>query len=207
MNVTPIVFAVGDDRSGLIGLRELVESSDLAFRTFESAEAFLNQYDPNRPGCVIVYVRTVAKGGVGLQRRLSTLGYSIPVIIISADSDMAMAVRAMKAGAVTVLKSPVNRKLMMDSIREAIAKDSSTRQANAHAVEVRKRLALLTPREREVLELLVHGKANKEVAVRLALSEKTVEIHRAHVMKKLQAPNLAALMRLVLFAGAYNEAP
>jgi two-component system, LuxR family, response regulator FixJ len=200
MNVDPTVFVLGDGSTDLAGLCELVESANLRVETFHSTSAFLDQYDPTRPGCVVLLVPRLAQEGVELQHRLNELGYSVPVIIISARSDMALAVRAMKAGALSVLQSPVESQVMLDTIREAIAKDTSTRQANARAIELRKRLALLTPREREVMELLMNGKANKEVAARLELSEKTIEIHRAHVLKKLQAPNLAALVRLVVLA-------
>jgi two-component system response regulator FixJ len=206
MHVDPTVFVLGEDPSDLSSLCRLVRSTNLAVERFQSAAVFLEEYDPGRPGCVIVHGPMFPKEGLVLQQRLSALGYSVPVIIISGNSDMALAVRAMKAGAVSVLKSPVEPQLMLETIHEAIAKDLSVRQANARADELRKRIALLTPREREVMDLLVTGKANKEVAARLAVSEKTVEIHRAHVLKKLKVPNLAALVRLVLLAEPGHQA-
>ena len=205
MVMDPTIFLLGEDTGNLLELRQMFESAQLHFETFESVDAFLGRCDHNRAGCLVVHVGMSLESGLDAQQRLRSLGYGLPVIIVSLSSDMAMAVRAMKAGAMTVLKSPVEPRLMMDTIREAIAKDARTRHLHARAVEAQGRLSLLTPREREVLELLVSGKANKEVAARLELSEKTVEIHRAHVMKKLQATNLAALVRSVLLASRLND--
>jgi FixJ family two-component response regulator len=200
VNSDPAVFIVGDGQSDLTNLLRVVELCNLRVQTYSSAGLFLEQYNPDHPGCVILYLPDFPKQGLEFQQRLASRGYDVPVIILSGGSDMAMAVQAMKAGAVSVLKTPVEPKLMLETIREAIDKDASTRRVNAQTFEIRKRLALLTRREHEVMELLIDGKANKEVAARLDLSEKTVEIHRSHVMKKMQVSSLASLVRFVLLA-------
>jgi FixJ family two-component response regulator len=201
MHGNPTVYVVGDDPQDRKSLQRLSESAPLAFEHFPSAREFLDRYEPNRSGCVVVFDAAAGSDGLQLQQRLIELGYDVPVIIVSAGSDLAMAVRAMKAGAVSVLQKPVVSDVMLNTIREAMARDSDARKARARSLQLRRRLETLTPREREVLALLVRGKANKEVAACLSVSEKTIEIHRAHVMKKLRASNVASLVRLVFLAG------
>lgn len=199
------VSVVGGDASDLTTLSRLVEAADLELAEFASFESFLDSYEENRPGCLVVYMTGPGEFGLEVQRRLSELGYNVPTILIGIGADVPMVVRAMKFGAVSVLTKPVEPVVFLEAIREAIERDASMRRATARSADVRRRLACLTPREREVLDLLVLGKANKEVAAHLDLSEKTVEIHRSHVMKKLQTPNLVSLVRLVLLADAGVE--
>jgi FixJ family two-component response regulator len=140
--------------------------------------------------------------GLELQQRLVDLGYSLPVILLSGYSDVSVAVRAMKAGAVSFLEKPFNDHFLLDTIREAIERDAQYRRDLALAAEIQARIDRLTPREHQVMDLLVDGNVSKEVAAKLRLSPKTVEVHRAHVMKKLEAKTIADLIRFALLARA-----
>ena len=202
MNPGPTVFVVDDDPWIRNCIRRLAETVILPVEEFSSAEEFLATHTSDRQGCVVLDVRMPGMSGLDLQNKLTELGYRIPIILMSGFGDVSVAVRAMKAGAVSFLEKPFNEQLLLDTIQEAMRKDAQIRQELARESEVQSRLALLTPREREVLDLLVVGNINKQVAARLQISEKTVEIHRAHVMKKLQAETIAELVRLAYEAGA-----
>jgi RNA polymerase sigma factor (sigma-70 family) len=201
MKTGPTVYIVDDDEAVRNCIRRLVESVHLDVETFRSAEEFLKAYDPARRGCLVVDVRMPGMSGLELQRRVAEREYSIPVIMLSGYGDVSVAVRAMKAGAVSFIEKPFNDHVLLDTIREAIDKDAQDREQQARAAELRARIDRLTPREREVLDLLVAGNVSKAVAAKLRLSEKTVEVHRAHVMKKLQAKTIADLVRFALLSG------
>jgi FixJ family two-component response regulator len=201
MSGDPTVFVLGDAACVPTGVVQLLVSAELRVRVAPSIEEFLRDYEPGQPGFVVIQASHTLVG-VALQERLIALGHKVPIIIVSVASDVPSAIRAIKLGAVSVLELPVDRDVLLDVAKEAIVKDMASRRANAHTAEMRRRLASLTRREREVLNLLLLGKANKEVAASLALSEKTVEIHRAHVLRKLHAPNLTVLVRMVLTIGA-----
>ena len=198
------VFAVGDDEVELNCLGRLIESVNLKVQTFPSAEEFLASYDPAHPGCVVVDMRMPGMSGLDIQRELASRDWFIPIIFVTGFASASLAVRAMKAGAFDFLEKPVDDQTLLDSIRAAIAEDARIRKRQLRTVEIRIRLARLTPREREVLELVVVGQANKAVAKKLAVSEKTVEIHRSHVMKKLQAETIAELVRMVMAVEAQD---
>lgn len=202
MESGPTVFVVDDDEAVRNCVRRLVESVHLHAETFASADDFLNAYLPSRTGCLVVDVRMPGMSGLELQQRLVELGYSLPVILLSGYGDVSVAVRAMKAGAVSFLEKPFNDHLLLDTIREAIARDAQNRRNLALAAELQARIDRLTPREHEVMNLLVDGNVSKEVAAKLRLSPKTVEVHRAHVMKKLEAKTIADLIRFALLARA-----
>ena len=200
MESVPTVFVVDDDESVRNCVRRLVESVQLHVETFNSADEFLKVYEPARPGCLVLDVRMPGMSGLELQARLVELKYSLPVILLSGYGDVSVAVRAMKAGAVSYLEKPVNDHLLFDTIREAIARDAQNRRDLAMAAEIQARIDRLTPREHEVMDLLADGNVSKEVAAKLRLSPKTVEVHRAHVMKKMKAKTIADLVRFALLA-------
>jgi FixJ family two-component response regulator len=201
MTPGPTVFVVDDDQAVRNCVRRLVESVHLKAEAFDSAEEFLRTYDPARPGCLVLDVRMPGMSGLELQQRLANLGYSIPIVMVSGYGDVTVAVRAMKAGAVSFIEKPFNDHVLLDTIREAIERDVQTRQEQLRAVEIQARIDRLTPREREVMDLLVAGNVSKTVAAKLRLSEKTVEVHRAHVMKKLEAKSIAELVRFAFLSG------
>jgi FixJ family two-component response regulator len=185
--------------------RGLVESVNLNVETFSSAEEFLKAYKPARKGCLVLDVRLPGMSGLQLQQRLREMHYSIPVIIVTGFGDVRMAVDALEAGAVSFLQKPVSDQLLLDTIRQAIEQDLHDRQEQARGAEIRARLAQLTPRQRQVMELLAAGNMSKEIAAKLRLSPKTVEYHRGHVMKKLRAETVADLVRFAVQAERLKE--
>ncbi|MEW6271707.1 MAG: response regulator [Thermodesulfobacteriota bacterium] len=193
-----IVYVVDDDAAVRDGLRFLVESVDLRVESCASAQAFLDAYDASRPGCLVLDVRLRGMSGLDLQDELAKRGVSIPTIIITGHGDVPMAVRAMKMGAVDFVEKPFNDQQLLDRIQQAIDKDRDRRRDGEERAHMQARLATLSPREREVMDLLVVGKANKEVAEHLGLSTRTVEGHRARLMEKLGCESLAELVRISL---------
>jgi len=200
--VSATVFVVDDDEAVRDSLELLVATTGLAVETFASAREFLDAYDPERAGCLVTDIRMPGMSGLELQEHLVALGASIPVIVLTGHGDVPAAVRALKAGAVDFVEKPFKPQALLDLINQAIARDRETREAMAREGAIAERLASLTPREREVMELVVAGKANKVIAVELDISERTVELHRGRIMKKMKARSLAELMRLVLPAQA-----
>ena len=196
----PTVFVVDDDPAVLRGLRLLVKSVKLNVETYLSAQEFLDSYDPARPGCLVLDMRMPGMSGLELQEILRTRNISIPVIIITGYGKVPAAVQAMKKGAVDFLEKPFNDQVLVDQVQKAVARDAQIRQKQALQEAMSARLALLTPRERDVMELVVAGKLNKVIARELGLSPKTVESHRAHIMKKMKVGSVAELVTLVISA-------
>lgn len=201
MNTQVTVFVVDDDRAVRDSLALLVQSVGLEVETFAGAREFLDAYRPDRPGCLITDIRMPGMSGLDLQERLTEDGYHIPVIVLTGFGDVPAAVRALKGGAVDFVEKPFNPQALLDLVQQAIARDTELREQAAREADVAERVALLTPREQEVMALVVAGKANKVVAIDLAISERTVELHRGRIMKKMQARSLAELMRIVLPPG------
>ena len=201
MNTQVTVFVVDDDRAVRDSLALLVQSVGLEVETFAGAGEFLDAYRPDRPGCLITDIRMPGMSGLDLQERLTEDGYHIPVIVLTGFGDVPAAVRALKGGAVDFVEKPFNPQALLDLVQQAIARDTELREQAAREADVAERVALLTPREQEVMALVVAGKANKVVAIDLAISERTVELHRGRIMKKMQARSLAELMRIVLPPG------
>lgn len=195
-----IVFVVDDDAAVLDSLRFLIESVGLRVRTFSSADEFLAAYTPDQPGCLVLDIRMPGMSGLELQEQLAKRGYTLPVIIITAHGDVPSAVRAMHAGAVDFVSKPFNAQSLLDRVHQALAKDAQTRRDAAVRAAIAAKVALLTPREREVMDLVVSGMSNKGIAAQLQLSAKTVETHRARVMEKMEAGSVAELVRMVLTA-------
>ncbi len=196
MTQEPTIFVVDDDEAVRRALKLLIESTGMRVETFASADAFLASYLPNRSGCLILDVRMPGMSGLALQEKLSAQKLYIPVIIITGHGDVAMAVGAVKKGAIDFLQKPFDDEVLLDRVRHAVEVDAERRLNAARQADFKARLDRLTPREREVLDLLITGKASKEIALFLGLSRKTVDIHRSHVMMKLGVDSLLEVARL-----------
>jgi two-component system response regulator FixJ len=194
----PIVFIVDDDEAVRNSLRLLVKSVGLTAAALVSAQEFLVSYDPLQPGCLVLDVRMPGMSGLELQQQLNLRGAVIPVIFITGHGDVPMAVEAMQQGAFDFLQKPFRDQDLIDRIQRALEKDRANRAELGKHSGLRERHQALTPREREVLALVMSGKANKVMAADLGLSQRTVEVHRARVMEKMGASSLAHLVRMVL---------
>ena len=206
MNIEPIVFVVDDDQAMRNSLKWLIESIGMQVETYASASEFIDSYYPGRAGCLLLDVRMPGMSGLELQAYLSRQEIRIPIVIITGHGDVSMAVRAMKAGAVDFIEKPFNDQALLDSIRNALDFDEQQRSLQAQRAEIAARLAQLTPREHEVMEMVTDGRSNKEIAAELGVSAKTVEAHRARVMDKMQADSLAELVRMALIASGQDTA-
>jgi FixJ family two-component response regulator len=192
----PIVFIIDDDRAIREGLDSLIRSIGLRAATFASSADFLKAPRPNAPSCLVLDVRMPGQSGLDLQTQLRASGIHIPTIFITGHGDIPMTVRAMKEGAMEFLTKPVRGQELLDAIQKAIARDRELRQRRAEISDLRSRFESLTPRETEVLNLVVAGLLNKQIADQLGTSELTIKTHRAHVMEKMQADSLAHLVRM-----------
>ena len=196
MESEPVVFIVDDDASVRKGLERLVRSVGLRGKTFASAPEFLQGAASDGPSCLVLDVRMPGVSGLVLQETLAAAGHRIPIIFITGHGDITMSVRAMKAGAVDFLPKPFNDQDLLEAIQEAIARDRQAREVRAVLQAIQQRADLLTPRERDVLGLVVTGLLNKQIAAELGMSEKTVKVHRAQVMQKMQVSSVAQLVLL-----------
>ncbi|MDH4260320.1 MAG: response regulator [Gammaproteobacteria bacterium] len=199
--LVPTVFVVDDDEAVRSSLRLLLKSLRIPAVTHGSAAEFLAHYDPGQPGCIILDVRMPGMNGLELQDELNRRGAVIPVIFITGHGDVPMAVEAMQHGAIDFLQKPFSDKDLTERIERALAIDFSNRAVLGEKDQICVRLAALTPREREVLQLVALGKANKVISGDLGISQRTVEIHRAHLMEKMGANSLAQLVRMTMIAG------
>lgn len=191
-----IVFVVDDDDAVRRALNRLIRSVGLEAETFASAQEFLDCDPPDLPACIVTDVRMPGPSGLDLQEELARAGRTTPIIFMTGHGTVPMSVRAMKAGAVDFLQKPVDEQLLLDAIHKALERASRERQEHALLEEIQARIATLTAREREVFELVVSGLLNKQVAAELGASEKTIKIHRARVMHKMEADSLADLVRM-----------
>lgn len=202
MTTASIVHVVDDDPALRDSLKWLLESVGLTAHVHANAQEFLAGWqDPGVPACLLLDVRMPGMGGLQAQSRLPSFGVAIPVIIITGHGDVPMAVSAMKAGAVDFIEKPFNDQLLLDCVHNALARDRARREALERAHVLAERYASLTPREREVMALVVQGEPNKDIAEALAVSRKTVEVHRAKVMDKMQAESLSDLIRMAMSVG------
>lgn len=192
------VFVVDDDPAIRKSLRWLIESVGLKVQTHELASEFLESYSPDHPGCLVLDVRIPGMSGLELQEKLRERGYDIPVIIVSGYGDVPMAVRAMKAGAVDFLEKPVSDQVLLDYIQKGIARDIQNKANREQNKELVERKATLTRRENEVMKYVVSGFSSREIAEKLNVSFKTVEAHRAKIMKKMQAKSVPKLIQMEL---------
>ena len=196
----PVVHVVDDDPSLLKSLCWLLESVGLTVALFESAQNFLAEFDPAQPGCVLLDVRMPGMNGLELHQDFKSRNISIPIIVFTGHGDVAMAVQCMKDGAFDFIEKPYNEQELVDRINDAIELDRRTRRESAEREEAIARIAHLTPREREVMDLIVEGLANKQMAARLGISEKTIEVHRSRAKTKLGADSVAELVKIALQA-------
>ena len=205
-NPDPLVYVVDDEASIRDSLAMLLRSLGLASRTFADAKSFLTAYEPRANCCLVVDVRMPGMSGIELQDALRARGTALPVIIITGHGDIAMAVRAMKAGAADFIEKPFHDQTLLDAVHRALERSSATAGVGAETdlTTLRARLATLSVREREVMALVVEGRPNKVVATRLGLSTRTVEVHRAKVMEKMGARSLAELVRAAIACGVTN---
>ena len=195
-NAEPVVFVVDDDEAICRSLGLLIEDIGLEVKAFTSAQHFLSAYDPAQPGCLVLDVRMSGMSGLELQSRLNELGITIPTIIMTGHGDVPMAVEAMKAGALDFVEKPFRDQVLLDSIQKAIALDQRIRDAKRRRADLESRIDLLTERERQIMDLLILGKAGKVIAYELNISQKTVDFHRTNVLSKLGVNSVVDLVRL-----------
>jgi RNA polymerase sigma factor (sigma-70 family) len=207
MESEPVVFIIDDDAAVRKSLERLVRSVGLQGRPFASAPEFLQHAAADGPSCLVLDVRMPEVSGLALQETLAAAGHHIPIIFITGHGDITMSVRAMKAGAVDFLTKPFHDQELLDAIQQAIARDRQAREQRAARQAIQQRAARLTPREREVLALVVAGWLNKQIAAELGMREKTVKAHRAQVMQKMQAASVAQLVLLADQVGLIAPQP
>jgi FixJ family two-component response regulator len=194
-----VVYVVDDDEAVRDSMRWLLEANGFQVRSFDSAEAFLTAGPPSDPvSCLLLDVRMPGMSGLELQQQLNLKGAMIPVIFITGHGDVPMAVEAMQLGAFDFVQKPVRDQDLLDRIQKALVLDRDNHKKLQQYDSQRKRLTTLTPRERQVMDLMTQGRPNKLMAADLDLSQRTIEIHRAHVMQKMQANSLAQLVRIAI---------
>jgi FixJ family two-component response regulator len=201
------VYLVDDDLAVRRALSRVLGEAGWQVETFESAEAFLAQPDRKAADCLVLDVTMPGMDGLALQRRLREEGEAMPIVFLTGHGDIPMTVQAIKAGATDFLTKPVRSQDLVSTVRAAIEQGAFTREAQAGIQSLKDRLAMLTPREREVLEALVQGKLNKQIAGELGVVEQTVKFHRARLMERMQSRTLAELMHIAATLGISAQAP
>ncbi|HOW17934.1 MAG TPA: response regulator [Phycisphaerae bacterium] len=202
-----IVYLVDDDPSFLTSMSRLLRASGYEVRTFTSAEAFLSRLAPDATGCVVADLRMPGQSGLDLQDALAKAGCPMPVVFLTGHGDIPTSVRAMRHGAEDFLTKRAPRNQLLAAVRRALNRGTRENAENLRVRELRDRLDRLTPREREVLELVVQGKMNKQIADELGIHERTVKLHRTSITSKLEVRSVAELTRLVLEANPGKPAP
>ena len=193
----PLIYVVDDDAAVCDSLARLLKAVQLKAQTFATAAQFLEHYDPRQHACLVADIRMPGMSGLELQAVLKRLGAPIPLIFITAYGDVPMAVDAMKSGAIDFIEKPFRDQDLLDRVHQALALDRQRRADEQKVESIRKRLATLTPRESEVMQRVVQGQSNKMIAMDLGVSQRTVEIHRADVMRKMGARSVAMLVSKV----------
>jgi two-component system response regulator FixJ len=202
------VYVVDDDKSVRDALGWLIGSVDLPVKTFASAAEFLDSYEPeDHEGCLVVDVRMPGMSGIELQRKLASGSSVLPIIIVTGHGHVDMAVGAMKAGAFDFIEKPFDEQVLLDIVQKAVRKSARDARARHRQAEIRRRLEMLSPRESEVLKLILRGEPNKRIAFHLDICEKTVEAHRARIMEKMQAKSLTELVKLCVKIEPYSGNP
>lgn len=199
------VFLVDDEEDVRASLSMLIRSIGLTPEAYESPKAFLDAYDPQRPGCLVLDMRMPGMSGLQLQEKLASMGLHPPIIMISAHGEIPNAVQAVRRGAVDFLQKPVSDQLLLDRIQQALQMDEENRKNHDVCTEAESRYERLTRRERQVLRGVIAGKLNKTIAGELDVSTRTVEIHRANLMEKMEVKSLSALMQMVAHVKELSE--
>jgi RNA polymerase sigma factor (sigma-70 family) len=200
-----IIFVVDDDPSVRIALDRLIKSLGFTVRTFDTALSFLSSATSDAPCCLILDIRMPHMSGMELQEEMGRRGLNMPIIFITGHGTISMSVRAMKGGATDFLEKPFEEQHLLDTMQAAIEKDRQSKRKQSEIRHIQERADLLTSREREVFLLVVAGRMNKQIADELGVSEKTVKAHRAHMMEKMKAESLAALVRMAELIGIFRE--
>lgn len=206
MGVPATIFAVDTDESITAFVRVIANEMQVQCESFKHAEQFLAVYEANRPGCLVTEFRLLGMSGLELQETLAADCSSLPVIFVASNAETRLCVRAMQNGAITVLEKPFSHQELWDALRKALTRDQSMRRIDAKHSDVQRRLAQLTPKERQVLDLVIQGKANKVIARQLAVSLRTVEARRHQIFKKTATDSVAELVRLILMTGSDDDA-
>ena len=206
MQPEPIVYVIDDDDAVRQSLEFLLKTAGISVRGFDSARAFLEVLPAIKSGCVITDVRMPDITGIDLLRRLKESGFDVPVIVITGHGDISLAVEAMKIGAIDFLEKPFDDDLLLAAVRSALNTEAGAARHKAELADIHDKLAALSNRERQVLEGLVAGKANKVIAFDLGISPRTVEIYRANLMTKMSANSLSDLVRMAMTAGILEGA-
>ena len=197
MSGAPVVFIVDDDRSVRSSLKFLISSVGLEVESFDSADTFLKRKPPDTPSCLVLDVRLPGLSGLDFQCELAARNIRIPIVFITGHGDIPMSVRAIKAGAVEFLNKPFRDQDLLDAIRIALERDSTRREQERALTDLRQRFDSLTPREQEVISLVVSGMLNKQIADQLGTAENTVKVQRSRAMEKMNAQSLADLVRMM----------
>jgi len=206
MDAPPIVFVIDDDSSIRTALSNLLRSVGLQAEVYASPQDFLHSAAPEGPACIVLDVRFPGRSGLDLQQELAAANRPLPIIFMPGHGDIPMTVRAMKAGAVEFLTKPFRDQDLLDAVAVALERDRARRAGEERIDELRSRLLTLTPREREVLHLVIAGRLNKQIAGELGVSEMTVKIHRRHMMRKMQASRIVELVRMADQLGLSSQA-
>jgi FixJ family two-component response regulator len=196
-----VVFVIDDEEQVRRGLQRLIRSAGWTVETFPSAESFAERLPYDGLGCVLLDVQMPGMSGPELQKRMLAMGVSLPIIYVTGHADVPMSITAMKDGAVDILLKPAEDDLVLAAIGKAISKHESINAESSRQVEIRNRIGRLSSREREVMEYVISGRLNKQIAADLGISEKTVKAHRARVMEKLETRSVAALARMCEIVG------
>ena len=203
MEPEPVVFVVDDDTAIRNSLLRLIQSVGMKVRTFRSGEDFLDDFDNDAPGCLVLDVRMRGMSGLDVQKKLAAMGATIPIIILSGHGDVPMAVRALKAGATDFMEKPFSPQILIDRIRQVIELDAETRRQRVERELIQHRLSCLSERQREVLDLVVAGLSTNQIARRLSLSPKTVYAHRAEALGKMKTGSIADAARQLVLANSH----
>ena len=196
MDTNPVVYVVDDDSSVRNAITMLLEASGFKVETSDSAQAFLERDLVDASGCLVLDVQMEGLSGLDLQHELTTANVHLPIIFITGHGDVPMSVQAMKAGAVEFLTKPFREQELLSAVRQAVARECVAHTEHTERASIRQRYEKLTPREKEVMALVAQGLLNKQIALKLSASEGTIKIHRGHVMLKMQAGSIAALVRM-----------
>ena len=197
MTLAPVVFVVDDDPSVRSSLKFLLSSVGLQVESFDSAETFLQKKPPDAPSCLVLDVRLRGLSGLDFQRELAARNIRIPIVFVTGHADIPMSVRAMKAGAIEFLTKPYRDQDLLDAVRIALDRDRARREQEKDLTELQQRFDSLTPREQEVISMVVSGMLNKQIADQLGTAENTVKVHRSRAMEKMNAQSFADLVRMI----------